>query len=399
MAFEQTDLLALDTHTYDPEPLYRWLRDEEPLYWDPINELWAVSRHEDVIYVSKNTELFCSGEGVIPKVGLDTWPDEAMINLDGSSHTRQRGLVGKSFTPGRINKLQAKIEEIADSLIDSFEKTGSADLVQHLARPLPFQVISALLGYPEESSSDVLDWTDVYTHAGCGPEHITGEVIEAFENFMNFHQDLVEEKKARPDDKLLCGWMTTELDGHKLNEEKILFEHNLLLVGGSETTRSAISGGMKALLEHPEQKQWLIENLDDDEVLSRAVEEMIRWSCPFVRMRRTATEDIELHGKVIQKGQEVLMLYPAANRDPSAFQNPDVFDIKRVSEAPSLSFGYGKHFCLGASLAKLETKITVRKILRRLPNLELATQPAVHLESSFVRSLKSLPIQFESCPA
>ena len=171
MAFEQTDLLALETHTYNPEPLYRWLRDDEPLYCDPINELWAVSRHEDVIYVSKNTELFCSGEGVIPKVGLDTWPDEAMINLDGSCHTRQRGLVGKSFSPGRINKLQTKIEEIADSLIDSFEKTGSADLVQHLARPLPFQVISALLGYPEESSGDVLDWTDVYTHAGCGPKH------------------------------------------------------------------------------------------------------------------------------------------------------------------------------------------------------------------------------------
>jgi len=205
----------------------------------------------------------------------------------------------------------------------------------------------------------------------------------------------LEEKKTTGGDDLLNTWLNAELDGEKLSEDKLLYEHNLLLVGGSETTRSAIAAGLKALFEHPEQQQWLVENIDDDDILHRAVEEMIRWSCPFVRMRRTATQDTELHGKTIKKGDEIIILYPAANRDPRAYDNPDTFDIRRTTDRLPLSFGYGKHFCIGANLARLETRMAVRAVLKRFPDMTLKPNTeATPARSSFVRSLVSCPVVF-----
>jgi cytochrome P450 family 142 subfamily A polypeptide 1 len=395
MGFADTDLMALDTHTHDPGPFYRWLRDEAPLYWDGKNQLWAVSRFEDVVWVSKHPEVFCSGDGVIPLMGKDVWPDGAMINMDGDAHTCQRGLVSKGFTPRRIGCMEDRAKEIVNELIDAVAPRGEADLARDLARPLPMLVIGEMLGYPRDKMYDVLDWTDVYVHAGCGPDHINEGVIESFAKFAAFHIELLEQKKKNPGDDLLSVWLAAELDGQKLPEDTLLYEHNLLLVGGSETTRSAIAIGMKTLLEHPDQKHWLIENLADEEALNAAVEEMIRYTCPFVRMRRTATEDVTLHGKTIKKGDQLIMLYPAATRDPRAYDEPDRFDIRRKTDQPQIAFGYGKHFCLGASLARMETRLMVRGILERIPDLELAPGRAAEPHPScFTRSLRTCPVVF-----
>ncbi len=393
--FFDADMLNLATHLDGAEAMYEWLREFQPLFWDTHNEIWAVSRYDDVLYVSKHPELFCSGNGVVPNVGQDDWPDEAMINLDGDEHTRQRALINRGFTPRRIGQWEARVREIATELIDKMIARGSGDLVEDLARPMPFQLISSMLGYPA-GTEDVLDWTDTYSAGGCGPNYITEEVVEAFSNFFQFHEILLEEKKANPGEDLLSIWLDAELDGHKLSEDKLLYEHSLLLVGGAETTRNAISLGMTQLMRNPDQMSWLVEHLGDEGVLDNAVEEMIRYSCPFVRMSRTATQDVELYGQTIKEGQQIIMLYPAANRDPRAFDQPQRFDVRRDFKRPSLSFGHGKHYCLGANLARLETKVAVEALLTRLPDMRLdpKAEPK-RLESSFVRSLTSCPVVFE----
>jgi len=390
MSFADSDLLSPDLHTNNPEPFYEYLREEEPLFWDKRSELWGVSRYDDVLFVSKNTDIFCSGKGVVPKVGQDDWPDEAMINLDGKAHTRQRALVSKGFSPRRIAEIEDYIREVVLQLLDDIAAKGHEfDVVQDLARPLPMRIIGKMLGYPLDIQDKVLKWTDVYTHAGCGPDHITGEVIEAFGNFTEFHMEMIEQRKTCPGDDLLSVWLDAELDGHKLTEEKILFEHNLLLVGGSETTRNTISSGFYELMKNREQMCYLQEH---PEAIPKAVEEIIRWASPFVRMARTLTQDYTLHDKTMKEGQQIVVLYPAANRDPRVFEDAQVFNIHREMEKPALSFGYGKHFCLGAALARLEMRVTFEEVLARFPEMRLkeAVEPTAH-PSSFIRGLKHLP--------
>jgi len=392
MTTRDIDLLSLDLHTYDPEPVYEYLREEEPLYWDAKNELWAVSRYDDVIFASKNTDIFCSGQGVVPGVGLEDWPDEAMINLDGHAHTRQRGLVSKGFTPRRMADLEQHARDIVVELVNKVQSVGKCDVVKDLARPLPMQLIAEMLGYPKDMYNTVLDWTDTFTQGGCGQACITDEVVEAFSNFCMFHMQLLEERKQNPGDDLLSTWLNAELDGDKLSEDKLLYEHNLLLVGGSETTRNAISGGFLQLIRHPKQRQHLI---DTPDALPNAIEEIVRWATPFVRMARTLTQDYSLHGREMKKGQQIVMMYPAANRDPRAFDNPQVFDIHRDFKRPSLSFGYGKHFCLGASLARLELKVMFEEVLQRIPDMQLdPDNEVVPHPSCFIRGLESLPVTF-----
>lgn len=280
-------------------------------------------------------------------------------------------------------------------LVEKVIKDGECCLVKDLARPLPMRLIGKMLDYPLEKQDEILEWTDVYTHAGCGPDHITGDVIENFGNFTEFHMEFLQEKMEKPGDDLLTVWLNAELDGERLGPEKLLFEHNLLLVGGSETTRNAISGGMQELMKHPDQQKYLVENLDDPDVISNAVEEMIRWSTPFVRMARTLTKDYEYHGKQMKEGQQIIMLYPAANRDPKVFDNPDQFDIKRKFARPAVSFGYGKHFCIGASLARLEVKVFLQEVLKRIPDMANHTEKEpVQSPSCFIRGLKTLPVTF-----
>lgn len=395
MSFEGTDLLALDVHTDDPEPFYEWLREECPLYYDENNEMWAVSRYEDVCYVSKHPELFCNSQGVVPGVPLDLWPDDAMINKDGDAHTRQRKLVSKGFSPRRIAEMGDTIRQITTDLIDAVAPKGEADLVRDVARPLPMLIIGDMLGYPRERVEEVLEWTDVYTHAGCGPAHITEEVQDAFANFCEFHEEQLEDRKANPGNDLISVWLRAEIDGEGLSEDTIMFEHNLLLVGGSETTRNAISMGMVELMRNPDQQEWLVDNLDNADAIETAMEEMIRWATPFVRMKRTLTQDVELHGKTMKAGDELVMLYPAASKDPRAYERPQEFDIRRKPKAAPLAFGYGAHFCLGASLARMEARTAIELLLRKLPDMHLQEgNPPVQRPSSFIRGYVTVPIAF-----
>jgi cholest-4-en-3-one 26-monooxygenase len=393
MSFQGIDLNEIHVHDLSAEPLYEWLREEAPLFRDAKN-LWAVSRYEDVAFVSRHPEIFSSRCGVVPGVDHEMWPDEAMINLDGEEHTCQRGLVSKGFTPGRIAAQEAKIRAIVSDLFDRVASRGECDLVGDVARPLPMRVIGDMLGYPLEQNDEVLDLTDVVVQGGNGGEYVTSEVAEAFMKFCTFHEQLLAERKEKRGDDLISLWLDAELDGKRLSEEKLLYEHNLLLVGGSETTRHAISGGTFQLLRRPADVAFLRAH---PEAIPGAVEEMVRWTSPFVRMQRALLADHTLHGITMKKGDRIIMIYPAANRDPRAFERPQEFDVRRKFDKPALAFGLGKHYCLGASLARLEIRVFLEEMLRRFSDITIAPgfEPAVK-PSSFVRGLASLPVQFRA---
>jgi cholest-4-en-3-one 26-monooxygenase len=384
----ELDILDLDLHTNDPWATYEWLREEAPLYWDSKNELWAVSRYDDIVFVSRDPEVFTSSEGNRPNLPADP----SMINQDGEQHARQRALVSKGFTPNRIAKLEEHIRRIVAETIDDVADRGACDVVADLAKPMPMRVIGEMLGYDRASHPQLLAWTSVFLEGGSGPQYVTEEVSGAFQMFAEFHEKMIERRKNEPGDDLLSIWIAAEIDGHKLDEMQLLFEHVLLLVGGSETTRNVIAGGLEQLMLHPEQRDFLIANPG---AIPVAVEEMIRWVTPFVNMVRTATRDVEMHGKTIKQGQQVVMLYPAATRDPRAYENPDVFDVRRVTERHPIAFGYGRHFCLGAHLARLQLRVFMEQLLSRLPDMRLDPAGKItRTRSSFTRSLATLPVLF-----
>ena len=386
--FHNADLLDPKTNTENPWPLYTWLREQEPLFFDKNNEIYAVSRYDDVLQVSKDHETFISGEGARPKM-----PGEpSMIHTDGHAHSAQRGLVAKGFTPKRITQLESHIRTIVTELIDAMLPKGRGDLVADLACPLPSQVIGDMRGHSREEMHQLQEWTDVFVQGGCGPQYVTDEVDNAFEKFMEFHERAMEGRQRSDGggDDLLTLWLHAEIDGIRLQDYQILFEHVLLLVGGSETTRNAISSGLEALMAHPDQWQYLV---DHPESIDNAVEEIVRYTSPFVNMARTTSRDVEMHGVTIPAGSEILMLYPPANYDPRHFEEPHQFDVQREFVSRPLAFGYGKHICLGAPLARLEIRVVLEEVLARFSDMRIVGE-VVPQESSFIRGPKSMPIAF-----
>jgi cholest-4-en-3-one 26-monooxygenase len=390
--FQDLDMCDPKTHD-DPWEMLEYLRENDPLYWDPHNEVWYVFRYDDIVEVSRDPETFTSTEGNRPHLP----PDPSMIHQDGETHRKQRGLVAQGFSPKYIRQQEPHIREIAIELIERCIPEGRMDLVADLAAPLPMRVIGDMLGVPREKHSTILGWIDKFLQGGMGPQYVDDAVNEAFGEFCVHHEEMLELIGENPQgDDLLNRWLRAELEGEKLTEDQLLFEHTLLNVGGAETTRSAISGGLEELARNPEQYELLRQKLDDREFVENACEEIIRWVTPFHNMFRTATRDVEMHGKVIKEGQMIGLQYPAANRDPRHFKDPYKFDITREFDTKHISFGYGSHFCLGASLARMELRVSLEEFISRIKNLRLdPASPPVWVSSSFVRGPKSTPVLIE----
>lgn len=383
--FGAFDILDPKTHV-DPWPLYTWLREEAPVYWEPVSELWVVSGYDEIVEVAQHPELYTSSEGNVPKLP----PDPSFINLDGRAHHQRRKLIHAYFTSKAISKMTETLRQSVDKLLDNVIEQGHCDFVRDIARPLPLAIISGMLGIPEEYQADLADWMDDFVKGGNGPEHVTDEVNEAFINFGAMHYELVDARRENPQDDLLTLWTQAEVDGVPLDDDQLLFEHTMMIIGGGETARAALAGGVQLLAEHPDQRSWLADNPDG---LKGAAEESTRYVTPFVRMSRTATKDSELFGQQVRAGEELIMLYPPANRDPAKFANPDAFDIRREWPHKSLAFGHGHHFCLGAFLARSEIGTAFQQMLRRMPDWRVVGDP-VWSESSFLRGLKSLQLEF-----
>ncbi len=387
------DLLDPQTHV-DPWPMYTWLREEAPLYWDSTNEVWAVSRYDDVVAVSKDPTMFTSMEGNRPRLPADP----SFIHLDGPPHRDYRGLIQSVFGGTSVAAMRSYVKGVATELLDEVLPLGKCEFVGEVGARLPMRVIAELVGHRRDEDRMLIELLDRFVQGGNGPLHVTDDVNDAFFAFAELHEAMVAERRERPRGDMLSLWVCAEEVGLPYEEMQLLFEHTMVMVGGSETTRNAIAGGLIALWEHPDQWEALRR---DRSLIPNAVEEVIRWVTPFVSMSRTATQDVPMHGKVIEEGQEVMMLYPPANRDPRHFVDPERFDIRRDFTSKSLSFGYGPHFCLGAHLARLEVGVLFEEILDRAPYMRL--DPEVEHTpwlSSFVRGPRRLPVRYTpSAPA
>ncbi|MCB9683215.1 MAG: cytochrome P450 [Alphaproteobacteria bacterium] len=386
---EPLDLLDVNLHADNPWPLYTWLREHAPLYQD-ANGLWHVSRYDDVVHVAMRPEIFTSTLGNRPQLPND----ESFIHLDGDVHRKRRGLIQGYFTPSAIRRLEDHVRHCVTELLDDVIEQGSCDFVTDVAARLPVRLICEMTGVPPEHYDAVREALDVFVMGGNGPDWVTEEVNSAFFDFGSLHMMLVDERVDTPKDDFLSLWLNAEIDGKRLTEDQVLWEHTMMMVGGSETTRNAISGGVWMLHEHADQRDLLVRGATD---FDNAAEEVIRWTTPFVSMSRHLTQDYTLHDTTMRAGEEVVMLYPPANRDPRKFERADQFDITRTFDSRVLSFGIGRHVCIGAHLARLETRVMLEELCKRMPDWEPAGD-LVWTRSSFIRGIKSLPLRWTPGP-
>ena len=383
----------------------KWLRENDPVYWSEKDQLWVVTKYEDVTYISKNQELFTSGQGVRPtnpvKIGL--------IDEGEPRHSQLRRLLNKGFTPRMVGKLEEAFLKIVDDALDNIGPKGECDFVEEVSVPLPLLIIAEMIGVRPEDRDRFHHWSDMMIAAegAMDDPEVMAEAGKAFVEYSEYVTEILDDRRANPKDDLCSVLVNAEEDGilttfdldevpesvddeHKalVNQELIML-CVILLVAGNETTRNAISGGMQLLIENPEERQKLI---DDPSLIPGACEEMLRLISPVHSFSRTITADTELHGRQLKKDQKVLMIYPSANRDADQFDDPDTFKAERSPE--HLAFGIGSHFCLGASLARMELRVTFREVLRRFPDMEYSAGGPVIKPSALVRSCMEMMVKY-----
>jgi methyl-branched lipid omega-hydroxylase len=361
---------------------------------------YAVTRHADLDAISSRPQIFCSGKGAVSIQDIPADLHEfygSMISMDDPRHARIRRIVSKTFTPRMLERVVDSVRGIVDEVLDEARRTAEAndgrlDVVADVAAPIPLRVICDMMGVPAEDRDRVLAASNVILSGG-DPELIADQdepltaLFEAGIALAGIMERLAAERLERPTDDLTTALVATEVDGERLTHQEIASFFILLLVAGNETTRNAISQGILALAEHPEQRaRWMA----DPSIDKTAVEEIVRWTSPITWMRRTATQDGEVNGHRFSAGDKFLLFYAAANRDPELFADPHVLDLTRDPN-PHVGFGgHGPHFCLGAHLARREIAVTFRQLFEQLPDLEVTGEPA-RLRSSFVNGLKRLP--------
>lgn len=384
----QLDLLDGDFYAGDPDPTYARLRREAPVYRDEANRLWGISRHADVIAIEKDPGLWSSAQGFRP--GLPS--DASMIGRDDPEHLQNRRVLFRHFTPRVVRDYEAGLRAKVAKLIDGFAARGQADLIAELAIPLPVMTILELMGFDPEDWPRFAHWAEVSNAAGGGPRYMHPGVLDAVQGFFAQARELIERRRREPRNDAFSWMLAASADGScPRSDDEILMEGLLLLNGGSDTTRHVIGGAALALCRHPEQQQLLRR---EPARIPVAVEEFVRWVTPLLNMCRSATRDTLLRGQEIRAGDQVLLMYGSANRDEAVFREPQRFDVTRDPN-PHLAFGFGTHFCMGASLARLELRVVFEELLRRTSELRLAgTAEPRWVPNAFTRGLESLPVEF-----
>ena len=373
----------------DPHELFTWMRANAPVYFDTNSGVWGISRYADLKTISADPKTFSNAQGIRP----DNGPLPMMIDMDDPDHLRRRQLVNKGFTPRRVRDSAERIRLVCDSIIDNISEQGSCDLVRDIAAPLPMIMIGDALGVAPEDRADLLRWSDDMVSSLSGSSSSEEGIIRAmnaFTEYSEYSARVVAARRADPTADDLVGILVhAEVDGDVLDDLELLHESLLILVGGDETTRHVISGGMKELITSPDQRDRLAA---DPSLMPGAVEEMLRWVTPIRNMARVVTHDVTFGGQSLLEGQKLLLLYPSANRDESVFDDPFRFDITRTPN-DHVAFGFGTHFCMGASLARLEISIMVERLLTRLPDLRLAGDTPLRA-ANFVSGYESMPVTF-----
>jgi cytochrome P450 len=360
------DLLDPDLYAHgDPHAVWRSLRTNDPVHWHPEADgpgFWAITRYDDVLAVSKDPELFCSGQGVeiVDAPELDSFRGTMLIMTDPPRHTKLRSLVSKVFTPRMVAGLEDFMRSTFSLLLDAIRPGQTYDLVTEIAGPLPLTVISEMMGFPaadRQKVGELMYRFLGYTEAGDDEAMRLGAAAELWSYF----HELQAERRRAPSDDLTSALVAAEVDGERLTDVELDAFFLLLVGAGIETTRTAFSGGMLTFIEHPDQWKRL---RADRSLVPTAIREVLRYVTPVTSFRRTATRDTELRGRRISEGQKVVVWYASANRDEEVFADPDRFDVERDPNE-HLAFGFGTHFCLGSSLARRELRAMLEATLDR----------------------------------
>ena len=407
LAIDDIDFGNIDLwYRSDVPGMFAKLLDERPVSWHTEPEIeglpkgegfWSVVRHADVQQVSRQPEIFLSGKGT----NIPDFPPEvyeflgSMINMDPPRHTRFRLIVNRGFTPHQVADLEADVQRRATAIVDAVAEKGECDFVSEVAAALPLQIICDMMGIPESEYQWVFDKTNVVL-GGATPSTAATSCRPSSRRRSSgrSRQELRADRVANPRDDITTKIALAEVEGHSLTPEEFGSFFVLLVVAGNETTRNAISHGMKALTDNPDQKRLWVDDIDG--VSASAVEEVIRWSTPVVHFRRTcATVDAEVGGQPIKEGEKVVLWYSAANRDSSVFSDPYAFEVRRDPNEHVGFGGGGPHFCLGVHLARREIRVMFEELLRRVPDLEVSGEPD-YLQSNFIHGIKRMPVSFTS---
>ena len=388
-----SDPLLFNPFAYDmhenPYPIYARLREEAPAYHNPEMGFWALSRFDDVLAAYRDWETYTSTQGIaLEEVSGGSAP--SMIGLDPPDQTKLRKLVVRAFNPNRVGALEPRVRALTTRFLDRFIEEGECDLIARFAALLPSDVISTLLGAPPEDHASLRVWTETLMHREDGVSKPPPAADQAAKNLLRRFAELITEKRKRPGDDLITALVEADLEGRQLSDPEILAFCFLLISGGNETTEKLIANSVHQLARHPAQRALIVA---DPSRIPAAVEESLRFRSPTQYMVRTTTRDVELHGETIPSGEQVALLIGAANHDPRAFEAPERFDIGRVMER-HLAFGFGVHFCLGARLARLEARVALEEIHRRLPDYEVEEAGVSVVHAGNIAGLKTLPIRF-----
>ncbi len=372
----------------DPFPIYRVLRDDSPAYWNPTLRFWALSRYDDVLGALHDPATYCSRHGIT----LEPSPPLPMLlTTDPPEHTVMRRVVSRAFTPRRIADLEPTIRALSTRYIDGFSERGEADLIADYAAKLPMDVISRMLGVPAGDDDMLRTWTNALIDRAEGEPDVTPAGIEAFSHLHSYFVDHVARLRAAPGDDLASALIAAEADGRRLNDLELVGFCFLLIIAGNETTTKLLGNALYALQRFPDQRRIV---LDDPSRIPDAVEETLRYDGSTQAMARTMTRDVELHGQRLREGDKVLLLLGSANRDERVFDRPDEFDLDRSRDVQHVGFGHGIHVCLGAALARLEMRVSLEELLRRLPDYELDPARLTRVHNGNVRGYASMPMTF-----
>lgn len=384
-----------DFYAGDPYPAYRELRNSTPVVWNDVTNFWALLKYEDVRFVSGNPAKFSSTKGItIPDPSQPEPVQEGnLIFTDPPRHRQLRKLINAGFTRRQVTLLEPKVREIVKRIVDDVDPSRDYEFAEEIAAPLPTRMIAEMLGAPPEDWEKFRSWSDAAV--GTADPDIEMDHLVALGELYEYFTQLIAARRSGEvtgQDDLLTILATAEVDGVRLTDEDLLNFSFLLLVAGNETTRNLIALGTQVLIEHPDQFALLRSN---PELMSSAVEEMLRFTSPVTHMARRATEDIEIRGQHIKAGDTVVMLYGAANRDEDVFgSTAEEFDITRHPN-PHIAFGAGEHACLGAQLARLEARVFFEVLLGTYPTIEL-TGDVTRLRATMVPGVKRMPVRLKA---